>query len=472
MNSSATPGNWRKHWRACSFSGLLCFLVILFTPTQLSGRTVYVDLSIRETSCVSYDPANRECISGKASCYRSIQQAIDHSDYGDTVLVREGFYSEAIKVSIDSDLQGYLTIRSHPDERVVIDGNNPDIGPLIKIESDRVRLKGLVISHSSTFGIYASGIRHIRVENCEVAYSNDGGIVFVDAADIQVKNCHVHHNNYRGLRAAHEGVSMHNVDVFEVHGCEVHDNKEEGIDAKYGSKHGKIHDNLVYRNNGPNIYIDKANHIDVYNNIVHSAVAKAGISLNIESAWHKEGLPWTLQHVNIYNNLVYNNSGGIGFWLEPGDGEERQARWDYIGIINNTLVGNARNGEDRGGGIYVLNPEPENFGDSIIIRNNIFYGNINEVSRSIWDRYGKGQPDKFIIDHNLFVEGEATDYYGSNPILTVDPGFRNPSAFDYSLKESSAARDAASPEYAPETDILNHSRPAGSGIDIGAYELQ
>ena len=467
------PGNWSRHWKACSCRGLLNFLVIgLFLPLQLYGRTVFVDLSIRDRTCPSYDPASRECSTGRSYCYRSLQQAIDEAAYGDTIRVREGFYRDTLRVRPDSDLPGYLTIMNHQDERVVIDGNNPEIGPLVKIDSDRIRLKGLVITHSSTFGIYSTYTNNIYIEDCEVAYSSDGGIVFVDATNIYVGHCHVHHNNYRGLRAAHEGISMHNVHTFEVQGCEVHDNKEEGIDAKYGSKNGKIHDNLVYRNNGPNIYIDKANLIDIYNNIVHSAVAKAGISLNIESAWHTPGLAWTLQHVNIYNNVIYNNSGGIGFWLEPGGGEEKQARWDHIRIINNTIVGNARKGEDRGGSIYILNPGPENFGDSISIRNNLFAGNINEVSRSIWDRYGKGQPAKFIIDHNLFVEGEPSDYFGCHPRMAGDPGFLDPGRFDYALKPGSAAIDAGSPLTAPEMDLLGHPRPTDRGIDIGAFEYR
>ena len=467
------PGSWSRRWKVCSCKGLPRFLVIgLFLPWQLAGRTVFVDLTIQQESCAVYDPLGRDCGTGQSRCYRSLQQAIDGADYGDTILIREGFYPDTIRVRSRPELPGYLTIMNHQGEKVVIDGNNPDIGPLIEISSDRVVLKGLEITHSATFGIYSSGTRDIHIEDCKVAYANDGGIVFVDAARIYINRCHVHHNNYRGLRAAHEGISVHNVDTFEICGCKVHDNKEEGIDAKYGSKHGKIYNNLVYRNNGPNIYIDKANLIDVYNNIVHSAVAKSGISLNIESAWHTPGLPWTLHHVNVYNNVIYHNSGGIGFWLEPGGGEEKQALWDHIRIINNTIVGNARKGEDRGGGIYVLNPEPENFGDSIIIRNNLFAGNINEVSRSIWDRYGKGQPAKFIIDHNLFVEGEPSDYFGDDPVIVRDPGLVDPGAFDFSLQAGSPAIDAGSPLAAPATDILNHPRPTGGGIDIGAFEYQ
>ena len=94
------------------------------------------------------------------------------------------------------------------------------------------------------------------------------------------------------------------------------------------------------------------------------------------------------------------------------------------------------------------------------------------MSRSIWDRYGKGQPAKFIIDHNLFVEGEPSDYFGDDPVIVRDPGLVDPGAFDFSLQAGSPAIDAGSPLAAPATDILNHPRPTGGGIDIGAFEYQ
>jgi parallel beta-helix repeat protein len=433
-------------------------------------RTIFVDQKIQGAACDYYNIESRECSGTSRLCFRNIQPAINTAVYGDTIIIREGFYAEAILVEIPAAGSGYLTICNFHQEHVVIDGNNPSIGPLVRIQSDSVRITGLQISHSNTYGIYSGNTAHIIIEDCEVSYSNDGGIVFSDAANIQISRCHVHHNNYRGLTAGHEGISMHNVNTFDIHHCEVHDNKEEGIDAKYGSKLGRIHHNTVYRNNGPNIYIDTANQIDVYDNIVHSAVAKAGISLNIESTWHTPGLPWTLEYVKVFNNIIYDNSGGIGFWLEPGNGEEKQALWDYVYIINNTIVNNSRIDSDRGGGIYILNPEPENFGNHMVIRNNIFYGNVIGNSKSIWDRYSKGQLKKFTIDHNLFKKGEPSDVFGDNPVIVEDPGFSDLRNDDFLIISGSPAIDKGSDVNAPETDISGKVRPIGNAIDIGACE--
>jgi hypothetical protein len=264
---------------------------------------------------------------------------------------------------------------------------------------------------------------------------------------------------------------MHNVHGFEVAYCEVFDNKEEGIDGKYGSMDGRIHHNRVYRNNGPNIYIDKANQIDVFNNVVHDAVSKAGISLNIESSWHTDGLAWTLEHVRLYNNLIYNNSGGIGFWLEDSGGPELQSRWDDIHIYNNTIIDNARKGEERGGGIYIINLYPGNFGENISIRNNIFSGNVNEISKTLWNRRDNGLLEKVTIDHNLFIAGEVSDTFGVSPLVVDSVGFRDPRYHDFSLTPLSEAIDAATPVEYPPFDLMDHPRPSGKGPDIGAFEF-
>jgi parallel beta-helix repeat protein len=445
----------------------LCFLLLC---NMAYSKTIFVDQKIKGTQCDHYSIESRDCCGIKYICFKDIQSAINTAGYGDTIMIREGFYPEAILLDLHDTMSGYLIITSYRQEQVVIDGNNPAIGPLVSIQCDSVIISGLQISHSNTFGIYSRNTSGIIIDNCEVSYSNDGGIVFVDAASIQVSRCHVHHNNYRGLSAAHEAISMHNVNTFDICGCEVHDNREEGIDAKYGSKLGRIHHNTVYRNNGPNIYVDTANQIDIYNNVVHSAVAKSGISLNIESAWHTPGLAWTLKYVKLYNNIIYNNSGGIGFWLEPGNGEEKQALWDHICIINNTIVDNSRMGIDRGGGIYILNPEPENFGNHLIIRNNIFCGNINENAKSIWDRYSKGQLKKFTIDHNMFINGESSDEFGDSAVIVDDPGFSDPVNADFSIKDGSPAIDRGSKSDIPEIDYTGRARCIGNAPDIGAFE--
>ena len=412
---------------------LLITTAILFIPISLSySRVIIVDNKIPVEKADRYNFLTRKAVHYEAFAFKTIQGAVDFASKGDTIVIRQGFYPEQVSISKDG-----ITLMSFNNEKVIIDGNNPRLGPLLRIEGSDITIRGLTIMHSSRFGIYAINSDNVLVENCEVAYSEDGGIVFNQSQNIIIDNCRVHHNNYKGLAAAHEGITIRGTRYFEVRNCEVFDNKEEGIDAKYGSSHGKIYNNRVYRNNGPNIYIDKAQNIEVFNNIVHDAVNKAGISVNIESTYHPEGTSWSLHGIKIYNNLVYNNSGGIGFWLEPGRGAEENAHWDSIRIYRNTLVNNSRPEDSRGGGVYVVNGESHNFGDNIYITDNIIWENTNSVSRCIRD--DAGIIKKFKISGNVFPEDEPTDTYGDDPLVCTEIHFADPHNHDYRLRNSSPA---------------------------------
>lgn len=440
-------------------------IIFLLQVPYLKSKTIIVDYRIPVIQTKHYHFIYRTATKGHYLAFKTIQYAVDQASKGDSIIIREGMYKEAIQINKNN-----LTLTNINNEKVIIDGNNPHLGPLIEIEASDIVINGLSVMHSSGYGIYALNPKNIAITNTEVAYSNDGGVVFVDGSHILVENCTVHHNNYRGLEAGHEAISLHNIQYFEVKNCEVFDNKEEGIDAKYGSAHGSIHHNHVYRNNGPNIYIDKANHIEVHSNIVHDAIVKAGISLNIESAWHTEGLAWTLHNVSVYNNLVYNNSGGIGFWLEYGRGSEEKAHWDSVYIINNTLVNNSKPNVTRGGGIYVVNGNPHNFGDDITIKNNIIWEKTNDVSKCIWD-YTGNIIEKFNISNNVFPKHEPSDYYGEQALIVTDVKFANPCIHNYKLTPGSPAIDSGTDDGAPEFDLTNTIRPQINGIDIGAYEM-
>jgi hypothetical protein len=438
-------------------------LVFMVFYTSAFCKVLVVDHKIASPSAGTYDFLMRTTGGETIAVYSSIQPAVDAATESDTIMIREGMYKEAFVVS-----RRGLTIMNYNDEVVIIDGNNPRLGPLVKIEKPDIKLSGLKVMHSSSYGILSLNNSNIHISHCEVSYSEDGGIVFVNGENVIVEHCRVHHNNYKGLQAGHEGITMRGVRNFEVRYCEVYDNKEEGIDAKYGALHGKIHHNKLYRNNGPQIYVDVANHIDIFNNIIFDAVSKAGISVNIESEWKPEELPWTLHNIKIYNNVIFNNQGGIGFWLEPGKGSEEHAHWDSIWIYNNTLVNNSRSGSARGGGIYIANGKPHNFGDNIIINNNILWEKTNGTSRCIRDHAGE-IIGKFIISHNLFPKGEPSDSYGKHPLVVPEVGFEDPLNNNYRIGKYSPAAGKGDPAMISPFDIDNRKR---INTDIGAFQVR
>ncbi len=400
--------------------------------------------------------------------WRTIQKAADTLQPGDTVFIRGGTYQEHVQVHINGSPGDPITFRNYPGETVIIDGQggiptNRYAG-LIQIDArDYIQMIGLHVINSNSYGIKVTGSSdHILVQDCEVAHSKDGGIIFEtyqgSPTNVTVDGCEVHGNNARGLDAAHEAISMDGVDTFEIMNNHVYDNGEEGIDAKVGSSNGKIHHNRVHDNNGPNIYVDAADNILIYNNEVFGTRGvKPGIMLAVEDYASKD----VTFNVDIYNNLIYDNNSGIGFWIES-------SAMDYASIHNVRIINNTIHSNESNGGLWIMNAPTNGYSD-IVVRNNIFWENDANGLDEIRDSTTSGQFSSFNVDHNLFESGAMSDTYGEVPVLTSDVRFVDTYQHDYQLLPGSPAIDSgADVEFL--TDFDGNPRTQGAGTDIGAFE--
>jgi hypothetical protein len=134
---------------------------------------------------------------------------------------------------------------------------------------------------------------------------------------------------------------------------------------------------------------------------------------------------------NGSNNQVIYNVIAVG----TGDGIEVGVDGLNTSIYNNTVYGNA------GPGLDIL---ATNDGGNIA-RNNIFYAN----STPIVDARGD-----LLASHNL----------------STNPSFVDAAAGDFTLQESSAARDAGMLISGLTVDFLGNPVPQGATTDIGAFE--
>ena len=377
---------------------------------------------------------------GPGAQYTTIVDAARAAKAGDTVVIAPGSYAGFLAPT-SGTAAAPITFEADGGKVTLTSGGTGN-GRLDLSGRSNLRFVGIGVSKSSRFGIYATNAQNITLQDCEVADSQDGGAVFVGGSNIRVIGCDVHGNNAKGTSADMEGISLENIDGFEIAGNHVHDNGEEGIDAKYETRNGSIHGNLVENNRGPNIYVDSAHQIKVYDNISIGAKesSKAGIALAVEN-YSKTRKTYSVQ---IYNNVMIGNAGGgMSFWTE-GSGS-----FTDIAVVNNTFVNNKKAGISIAGG---------QFAGTNILRNNLFSGNPTAVS---------GSASAFEADHNLFSgTGIGTD------LVTGVVTFVNAAANDLRLAPGSAGIDAGSTDAAPTTDLTGAPRPSGEGVDLGAYELQ
>jgi len=248
--------------------------------------------------------------------------AVESANPGDIVAVAPGNYGQ-LSVSKSGAPQKCITIMG--DGGMAIFDGGITMGGV-----QWVRLLNLTSTGSGSYGIEANGAKNIVMSNVEVNGSADGGIQIAGSAleggdatkpHIIIDGCNVHGTN-GGQDSSGEGEAISIADGTtnaEVRFCKVHENGEEGIDVKYSNDkltNSSVHDNEVWSNGGPNVYIDGVNGVKVFNNKIYDVYkkgqGKSGIMLGCESEWAPSS---PSQNIEIYNNETHDNDGrGIVAW--------------------------------------------------------------------------------------------------------------------------------------------------------------
>ena len=350
--------------------------------------------------------AGRTLTVGPGGQYATVQAAADQARPGDTVRIAPGTYTGGLKIKRSGTTGSPITFIG----RATIKGALA-IGSYSYLHFENVTFAG-----STRFDAHADGAHDLTFRDFGVNGSQDGGLVLLNTSNVLVDGCEIRGTNARGTKADHEAMSVADGsrDV-EVRRCNVHDNGEEGIDVKYTENaRVKIHDNVVRNNRGPNIYVDSASDVEVYNNIVSGTHGdtKAGIALAVED-WAETRV---LDNVKVYNNVSYGNKqAGLSIWVQS------TGVVSNVQIVNNTFYGNAKGS---------ISFDGDEYRGVNILRNNVF-------------EKATGH-EAFVSDHNVIG----------------DPGFVNPREGDFHLRPAaSRAIDKGSAENAPAFDLDGKARP-------------
>jgi hypothetical protein len=167
----------------------------------------------------------------------------------------------------------------------------------------------------------------------------------------------------------------------------------------------------------------------------------------------------------IQNNLIFQIWQGYGVHVDAYD----FSNWT---VSNNTVV-DSGNPNNATGGPFIFWCE-SGICDYNTITNNLFA--IGGGTRCVSETNNGGT----IGTHNIYqnnllhgcggvsmVTGVLQNTISSPPLFVNDSGDSNS---DYGLQGTSPAKDAGTLIGAPPTDLNGEARPAGNGIDIGAFE--
>ncbi|HEX5235786.1 MAG TPA: right-handed parallel beta-helix repeat-containing protein [Silvibacterium sp.] len=504
---------------------LVLFLLPIVSPAFQAGQNSNTALYVSPFG-------NDENPGSEQRPFRTLQHAADVAKPGTTVDVRGATYCQRLALHVSGNAaRGYITFRSAPGERAVLDGGclTPEIGPSAMVALHNVsyvRIQGLEIRHYKTadllrtpFGIrvYGSG-SHIQildndVHNIEQTYpgrigsghgANGFGIaVYGTDATTPISDLVVDSNNVHHLQTgSSESLVLNgNVTNFRVTRNTVHDNNNIGIDiigfertapnpAVDRARDGVVSGNLVYditsRGNpaygsdvsSDGIYVDGGTKVLIERNVIHNV--DFGLELASE---HRNG---STSHIIARNNLIYScHTAGITI----GGYDRKRGTTEDTMIVNNTLYENDT--QNTGTGEFQM---------QFYLRNNIFKNNIIYVGKSrraLNSRSGREEPGvpTVTLDHNMYYDpggpsavrwsfdgkeyGSFAQYRNATgngkQSLFADPRFVDRSANNFHLRSDSPARNAGAnldSSIVGAKDLDGRPRVRGGKTDLGCYETQ
>jgi len=299
---------------------------------------------------------------------KTIEDALEEADEGDTIVIPAGRYKEQISIETDgitivgedgAVLDGSkITPKSSNDSMIYVCASDVTIENLeisgfqLKKPSGSVAPKGICVDEGSQ-NITIKGCE-IHDMGCEYTKKSDDynahGILVDGSIKEPTKNVTITDCEVYGLRLGNsEAVVVNgNVDGFEISNNKVHDCDNIGIDAigfekttkddRDRARNGKICNNKVYNISSKDnvtydeacadgIYIDGGKDIDVFDNYVENC------DLGIEIATEHRGV--VVEDIRVNNNTVIN--GGLaGISIGGYDAKKTGAAKNCV-ITNNTI---------------------------------------------------------------------------------------------------------------------------------------
>jgi hypothetical protein len=370
------------------------------------------------------DSYNREQAKNYNTPWLTIQKAVDNSEAGDFIIVKDGVYRDSAKLNSVVCIQW--------------DWNTETNWRILKAE----HLHGAEINGASmarTYGIYIHNSSYWFIEGFEIDSCSWVGIYF----EKKDSNVYIYHNKIHSICK----------DII-TDGTE--DYGRSGIGTDETDKKITIDGNIIYDCGR----LPNPDH---------------------EGPWshnykHDHGINSKGYDIVIKNNIFYDNAAGWNLKLDGND--FFNTGFSHI-VVNNTFATLNWENPQRAGHIRFSKSSPCEYRSRAFIANNIFYDPpvSGTTVRHAIDATAEGYVaviKNCLTNQDSIIHPRMTWYIPGIEVYNCyeeyNPYFVDVNNFNFHLTDSSPCVDSGCADSMPGYDMDMHIRPIADSVDIGAYE--
>ncbi len=383
---------------------------------------------------------SKQIVVGLNEDIKSIEQAVEIADFGDTIYVKAGVYNGGMYIeNLRSNDDKYLYIIGENDSETIIQGSNTSI------------------QFSSVRGIFIKNIVFEKQKR-NILNFDDGGNYNNPSTRIIIENC-----TFRDIDATgnNDLLKLSGIDTFIVENCIFENGSKggSGIDM-VGCHNGRIEGNY-FKNMGSNAIQAKGGtqYILIFRNYFENCGQRTlnlGGNTDLEY-FRPQDAPFEAADIAVHSNIIIGSVAPIAF-----------VGCIRVEVINNTII------KPENWVIRILQEtvDEDRFykcGQGVFSNNIIYLGSLKNAINIGPDT----APEEFLFNNNFWYNFENSNWAGpntptkdDNEIINLDPMFEDFDNYNFKLKSESSAigyiNGYAYPKYDFYNNIFSEPRSAGA----------